>query len=87
MRLRTSSRRSNTRRAVWISTKEDVGRRLGLSDPPPTLLLTTIRTIIHPYHRGAFWRLLAALQIQLNRSLSNPSARQRFSRAGLFRFL
>ena len=53
----------------------------------PTLLFTTIRTPIHPYHRGAFWRLLAALQIQLNRSLSNPSARQRFSRAGLFHFL
>jgi hypothetical protein len=38
-------------------------------------------------NRGAFWRLLAALQIQLNRSPSSTPARQRVSLAGLFRCL
>jgi hypothetical protein len=36
------------------------------------------------YHRGAFWRLLAALQIQLNRSPSSTPARQRFRLPGFF---
>lgn len=38
------------------------------------------------YHRGAFWRLLAALQIQLNRSPSSTPARQRFRLPGFFVF-
>jgi hypothetical protein len=35
-------------------------------------------------HRGAFWRLLAALQIQLNRSPSNTPPRQRSRWPGFF---
>jgi hypothetical protein len=40
--------------------------------------------ILKVYHRGAFWRLLAALQIQLNRSPSSILARQRFRLPGFF---
>jgi hypothetical protein len=51
------------------------------------LQFVTMQRIFSGYHRGAFWRLLAALQIQLNRSPSSTPARQRFSLAWLFRFL
>jgi hypothetical protein len=36
------------------------------------------------YHRCAFWRLLAALQIHLNRTPSSTPARQRFRWPGFF---
>jgi hypothetical protein len=42
--------------------------------------------IFYLYYRGAFWRLLAALQIQLNRSPSSTPARQRFRWPGFFVF-
>jgi len=52
---------------------------------PSRLRFGTIDRILGLHLRGAFWRLLAALQIQLNRSPSSTPARQRFSLAGLFR--
>jgi hypothetical protein len=60
-----------------------------LVDPARWNCLQFVKNLrsFHLHHRGAFWRLLAALQIQLNRSPSSTPARQRFSLAGLFRFL
>ena len=70
------------------TTQQEIGKRTGMRGMPklrPLQFGEICRSVIS-YHRGAFWRLLAALQIQLNRSPSSTPARQRFSLAGLFRF-